>query len=328
MIGLLDAQAGQVFLGVGGVLVVASVITGILAVRLKGRESSLVSNLKQRVGAWWIMAAILALVLMGGETVTLVFFLVLSFLALREFLTILPTSHRDHKVLVWLVFVIPPLNYYFRWDHSYGFFSVLIPVYAFLFLPARNAWAGQTEGFLQRTATIQWALMVCVYAMSYLPAILQLPAAMTTGREAAEGSPPGSGGPMGAHLLLFLVLVVQGSDVFQYIWGKTIGRHPIAPSVSPNKTVEGFLGGILTATALGAGLWWLTPFSPVAAAGLSLVCCLLGFAGGLVMSAVKRDRGIKDFGNLIAGHGGIMDRMDSLVFSAPVFFHLIRFFYT
>ncbi|MFD2846561.1 phosphatidate cytidylyltransferase [Dietzia aerolata] len=151
---------------------------------------------------------------------------------------------------------------------------------------------------------------------------------MESGRAAADGSAIGSGGAVGAHLLLFLLLVVQGSDVFQYIWGKTLGKHPVAPTVSPNKTWEGLVGGVLTATALGAALWWITPFTPLQAAALAFVSCVMGFAGGLVMSAIKRDRGIKDFDSVIPGHGGIMDRLDSLAFSAPVFFHLVRFFFT
>ena len=134
--------------------------------------------------------------------------------------------------------------------------------------------------------------------------------------------------PQVLGLLLFLLIVVQGSDVLQYVWGKTLGKHPIAPNVSPNKTWEGFIGGVLSATALGAALWWVTPFTPLMAALLAFISCVMGFAGGLVMSAIKRDRGIKDFGSIIPGHGGIMDRLDSLCFAAPVFFHAVRFFYT
>jgi phosphatidate cytidylyltransferase len=148
--------------------------------------------------------------------------------------------------------------------------------------------------------------------VSYAPALLTL--------EAGDEN-------QGAKLLLFLVIVVQSSDVAQYIWGKLVGRRRIAPAVSPNKTWEGFAGGILTATFLGTGLWWVTPFAPWQAALMSLVIALMGFAGGLTMSAIKRDRGVKDFGTLIAGHGGVLDRIDSLCFAAPVFFHLTRYFF-
>jgi phosphatidate cytidylyltransferase len=166
---------------------------------------------------------------------------------------------------------------------------------------------------LERTATIQWALMICVYCVSHAPALLTLE---IPGFDRQNGK-----------LLLYFVLVVQASDVLQYTWGKLFGKHKIAPTVSPNKTWEGFLGGVATATLLGTALWWATPFTPWQAAGMSVTITLLGFVGGLVMSAIKRDRGIKDYGTLIQGHGGVMDRIDSLCFSAPVFFHLTRYFF-
>jgi phosphatidate cytidylyltransferase len=153
--------------------------------------------------------------------------------------------------------------------------------------------------------------MLCVYAVSYAPALLMLDV-------------PG-GGASNARLLLFLLIVVESSDVLQYLWGKAIGRRPIAPSVSPGKTVEGFIGGIASATCLGWILTPLTPFSPWQAAEVSLGITLAGFAGGLVMSAIKRDRGVKDFGTAIAGHGGVLDRIDSLCFAGPVLFHATRF---
>ncbi|WP_022869820.1 phosphatidate cytidylyltransferase [Yaniella halotolerans] len=328
MIGLIDSTMLKLFIGIGGILVLATIVAAILWFAKRGQDNSTLKNLNQRIAAWWVMALGLAVTLLIGETAVIVLFLGLSFLALREFLTIAPTHRSDHKTLVWLVYIIPVINYWFLWEHWYGAFAVLIPVYAFLFLPIRNALAGDTENFLQRAAMIQWALMVCVYAISYIPAIMQLPVMIHNGREAAEGSALSSGGAEGALLMLFLVVVVQLSDVFQYVWGKTLGKHPVAPSVSPNKTWEGLIGGVLTATAIGAGLWWITPFTWWQAALLALVSCLMGFFGGLVMSSIKRDRGVKDFGATIAGHGGIMDRLDSLSFSAPVFFHLVRFFFT
>ena len=125
-------------------------------------------------------------------------------------------------------------------------------------------------------------------------------------------------------LVVFLLLTVQSSDVFQYIWGKLLGRHALSKQISPSKTVEGLVGGVLSATVMGAALWWITPFSPVEAAFVALVINTLGFFGGFVLSAIKRDRGVKDWGHLIEGHGGMLDRVDSLAFSAPVFFHLLR----
>jgi phosphatidate cytidylyltransferase len=192
-------------------------------------------------------------------------------------------------------------------------FVIMIPVYAFLLITIRIVLTSDTHHFLERAAAIQWALMLCVYCLSYAPAVLTL--------EFRGYDTPGP------KLLLFLVIVVQGSDVAQYIFGKLFGRHRIAPAVSPNKTWEGFLGGLVLATALGAAIFWATPFTLVAAAGLAFIISLMGFCGGLVMSAIKRDRGVKDFGTLISGHGGVLDRVDSLMFAAPVFFHFSRFFF-
>jgi phosphatidate cytidylyltransferase len=127
---------------------------------------------------------------------------------------------------------------------------------------------------------------------------------------------------------VYLILVVQSSDVLQYVWGKLLGRRKIAPGLSPSKTVEGFVGGLASATALGTALWWLTPFSPASAAAVSLTITLVGFLGGLVMSAIKRDRGVKDWGAMIEGHGGMLDRIDSVCFSAPIFFHIVRYWWT
>ncbi|WP_423447302.1 phosphatidate cytidylyltransferase [Kocuria sp. KSNUG] len=327
-IGLLGGPTWWFLAGLLGFLVLATVVAELMYRRTasEGLRATLL-NVRQRIFAWWIMVAVLVGSLALGETAVVLLFLALSLLALREFANLLPPGERDRRVLSWIMVVLAPLHFWFVWEHWYGMFAIFIPVYAFLFLPVLLALSGRTESFLHRAALSQWGLMVCVYALSYLPAVLQLPVAIHEGRAAADGSAVGSGGVEAGALLLFLAVVVQGSDVLQYLWGKTVGRHRIAPTVSPNKTWEGFVGGVLSATALGAALWWLTPFTPWQAGVLALVSCLLGFVGGLVMSSLKRDRGIKDFGALIPGHGGILDRMDSLIFAAPVFFHLTRFFF-
>lgn len=307
------------FLWLGGgvllLLLLSSLIGWVLARRGGDeRKRATISNLNARTRAWWVMVAVFGLALAVGRVGAVVLFGLLSFLALREFVTLTPTRAGDHRTLFWAFFVITPLQYVLIAADWYGLFSILIPVYAFLFVPLRNALAGDCEQFLERTAKTQWALMVCVYCVSHAPALLTLRI-------------PGHEGS-GAKLLFYLVLVAQLSDVLQYVWGKTLGHRPIAPTVSPNKTWAGFIGGILSATAVGTALWWATPFTPWQAAGMSLAITLMGFAGGLVMSAIKRDRGVKDYGALIEGHGGVMDRIDSLCFAAPVFFHLTRYFFT
>ena len=310
-----DTNTGWLIGGVVILLSVASIVGWILSRREGGPGyHATIANLNARTRAWWTMVIIFLGALWTGVIGSTVLFGLLSFFALREFIAMTPTRPGDHRTLFWLFFIVTPIQYWLVGAGRYGLFSVFIPVYAFLFVPMRSVVAGDCERFLERTAKIQWALMVCVYCVSYAPALLTL---QISGYEGQNGK-----------LLLYLVLVAQLSDVFQYVWGKTLGRHKIAPHVSPNKTVEGFVGGIATATALGAGLWWATPFTPWQSAGMSLAITLMGFAGGLVMSAIKRDRGVKDYGSMIQGHGGVMDRIDSLCFAAPVFFHLTRYYFT
>jgi phosphatidate cytidylyltransferase len=311
----LDREILTAFGGILGLLIVAQLVAWGLSLRITsdGGRATL-ANAVARIRAWWLMAAVFAASLLVGRLGSVVLFGLLSFLALREFLTLTPTRRADHQVLFWSFFVIAPLHYVFLARNWYGMFAIFIPVYGFLFVPIRAVLAGDTERFLERTAKIQWGLMVCVYCVSYAPALLMLELRNFHGQN--------------AKLLLYLIVVVQLSDVCQYLWGKALGRHKIAPSVSPNKTWEGFLGGVATATAIGGALWWLTPYTPLQATAMALLMCLLGFAGGLTMSAIKRDRGVKDFGAVLEGHGGILDRIDSICFSAPVLFHLSRYFFT
>jgi phosphatidate cytidylyltransferase len=285
--------------GLGGVLIVASVIGFILHD----------DNLNARIRGWWIMVILLSGAALAGTNMVIALFGLLSFGALREFITFTPTRRADHAALFASFFIVLPVQYGLIWIGWYGLYSIFIPVYAFLMLPALAVVFADAKNFLARTAETQWGLMISVYCISYVPALLMLSV------------------PRSVLLMAFFVIVVQSSDVLQYVFGKLFGRHKIAPEVSPHKTVEGFLGGIAGATLIGAQLYWITPFSRVQAAAMALVIALMGFLGGLVLSAIKRDRGIKDWGHLIEGHGGILDRLDSVCFSAPVFFHLTRYFF-
>jgi len=307
-----DREALYLFGGVLALLVLAT-IAGQIIRAIKGR-SAVVDNLNARIKAWWIMSAVFALSLATGGLGSVILFAILSFFALREFITLTPTRPADHSALFWIFFIVTPLQYYLVATKWYGFFAVLIPVYAFLFVPSRIAVAGDPNAFLERNAKIQWGMMVCVYCVSHAPALLMLEIPHYAGKN--------------ARLLFFLVVIVQMSDVLQYVWGKLAGRRRIAPVISPSKTWEGFIGGIATATLLGTGLWWATPFNVWQAALMSLVITIMGFMGGLTMSAIKRDRGVKDWGSAIEGHGGVLDRIDSICFAAPVFFHLTRYFFT
>ena len=310
----MDHDLKMLFAIVGGILVLATGTGWVLRRKVKSEAGrATVANLNARIRSWWIMAAVFCATMLLGHVFTTVLFALLSFLALREFITLNQTARADHAVLFWSFFIITPLHYLLVGIQWYGLFIIFIPVYAFVFIPFRRVLTGETQGFLASTAKIQWALMVCVYAVSHMPMLLSLNIRGFEGQN--------------AKLLFFFVMTVQMSDVLQYVWGKTCGRRPVAPRVSPGKTWEGTIGGITTTVLLSAALWWATPFAPWEAALMALLICVAGFFGGLVMSAIKRDLGAKDWGNGIAGHGGFMDRIDSLCFAAPLFFHLTGFYF-
>ncbi|HCN30642.1 MAG TPA: phosphatidate cytidylyltransferase [Verrucomicrobiales bacterium] len=305
----------QILLGaVLGILVIASVTGALLSGRARSDSArQTIANLNARIRSWWVMSFVFGAVLVLGPLFTTLLFACLSFLVMREFVTLTRTERADHEVLFWAFFVILPLHYLWVGAGWHGMATIFIPVYAFAFIPFRRVLTGETRGFLMSTARIQWALLICVYAVSHMPMLLALPLKNYEGQN--------------AKLLFFFVLTAQLSDVLQYVWGKTCGRRPVAPRVSPHKTWEGTLGGIGSTVLVSTCLWWATPFNPWQAALMALLICLAGFFGGLVLSAIKRDLGAKDWGGSIAGHGGYMDRMDSLCFAAPLFFHLTGFYF-
>jgi len=308
-------QTMALFAGIGGVLIVASLIGYVLKTFLAKRQPhAVIDNLNARIKAWWVMVLVISGAFLFGKDGVIVLFLFISFVALREFMTLTYTRSGDHNALAASFFIVLPAQYFFIYIEWYGLYSIFIPVYAFLLLPILEVTAGDTTRFLERAAKMQWGLMVSVFCISHVPALLTLDIPGYEGRN--------------IMLIGFLVLVVQSSDVLQYVWGKLFGKHKAAPDVSPSKTLEGLVGGVLSATALGAALWWITPFTVWQAALMAFAINVMGFLGGLVMSAIKRDRGVKDWGHMIEGHGGMLDRLDSVVFAAPVFFHATRHWWT
>ena len=345
--------------GVFSLLLLASLAT--YAIHAAYGSTPTISNLVSRMKAWWAMITVFFCALVLGPHSLNLLFVGVSYQALTEYLDLTPEGRSGdkekkarHSTLALRVafYLVLPLQYLLIAVGWYGFFAVFIPVYAFVFIPLAMAAQGDLQHFLVRTAEVQWGLMLCVYCPSHVPALLMF---HVKGYQAQEWK-----------LLLFVILVGQASDVLQYVWGKTLGRTKLAPVLSPSKTWEGLVGGLLSASALGAALHGMTPFPPWQAALFSLQITLLGFGGGLVMSALKRDKGIKDFGTLLEvrcqwqrgaqgqrqypegqrpsqcpahtrplttypshqGHGGVMDRIDSLCFSAPVFFHLVKWYYS
>ena len=131
----------------------------------------------------------------------------------------------------------------------------------------------------------------------------------------------------GPRVLFLLMLTVMVSDTAQYYTGRAFGRRPLAPAISPKKTIEGALGGFLFGTALfvGAGAWWVPGMPVIFRTGLGLAVVALGLAGDLFESMLKRSAGVKDSSALIPGHGGVLDRIDALLFAAPVYYIVLKY---
>ncbi len=309
MFAALTANAAAFLAGIFAMLLIAS---GVVYLLRRAHPERDYGELAARVRSWWVMAGIFAAAMALSPTLSLIFLGFVSFLALKEYLSLIPTRRADRRVLFWAYLAIP-VQFWWVAIGWYGMFIIFIPVYLFLLLPLRMVLIGETAGFLRAAGSLHWGLMLTVFNLSHMAFLLALPAAVN----------PAGGG---AGLVLFLMFLTQFNDVAQYVWGKLFGRHPIIPKVSPAKTWEGFVGGVAT-TTLAAGLLapWLTPLVGWQAPAAGLLIGLAGFVGDVNISALKRDLGIKDSGKLIPGHGGVLDRVDSLTFTAPLFFHFLYY---
>lgn len=296
-------------LSVVGLLIAGSLLTRLLQV-LKPQKDF--TEVRLRVRTWWLMAGLFVIALALNNAWALAFFAFVSFLALREYFSLIATRPADRRVLLWAYIAIP-LQYYWIWIGWYGMFIAFIPVFMFLCLPMRMVTIGETSGYLNAIGTIHWGLMTTVFCFSHIACLLSLP----------ERVNPAGGN---AGLVFFVVFLTQFNDVAQFCWGKTFGRNKVLPTVSPNKTYEGLLGGMATTVCLA---WLLAPhLTPLTlheslAAGLMIG--LGGFLGDAAIAAFKRDLGVKDSGTILPGHGGILDRINSLMVSGPLFFHFIHY---
>ena len=299
------------FGGIGVLLVAASLIIWVLGQLKPGQDFT---ELRLRVKSWWIMAGIFALAIMFDRRISLFFLAFVSFIAFKEYLSLIPTRRADRRVFL-LAYIAIPIQYFCIGIEWYGMFIIFVPVYMFLLIPARMVLIGSTEGYLKAAGTLHWGLMTTVFSLGHAAYLLVLPADVNPGAE-------------GPGLLLYLIFLTQFNDVSQFVWGKTLGRFKVLPSVSPGKTYEGLLGGLATTMVLATPLGpWLTPMSLIHSFCAGVLIALGGFLGDVTISAVKRDVGVKDSGQLLPGHGGILDRVDSLTFTAPLFFHFIYYLY-
>ena len=291
-----------------GLLVTASLILFLVK---KISPKTNISELSARTRSWWIMAGMFIGAVFISYNISYFFLAFLSFIAFRELYSVLGFREADRGALFWGILAIP-IQYYLAYLAWYGAFIIFIPVVMFLVLPLRLVLKGDTHGITKSMALLQWILMLSVFGISHLAYLLSLP-------ELPGFSSGGRG------LLLFLVFLTEINDIMQFIWGKLLGRHKILPKVSPNKTWEGFLGGVISTTVIGYFLGFLTPLSAPNVILVSALLAIAGFSGDVVISAIKRDIGIKDMGNSIPVHGGVFDRIDSLSYTAPVFFHLVYY---
>ena len=319
----LPPEVRWTLLGIFAALVISSIVARLLQRRNPVKDYH---ELLLRIRTWWIIAGLFSIAIILSRGASLVFLAFVSFLAFKEFLSLIPTRRADHRVL-FLAYLSIPFQYFWVHIEWYGMFIIFIPVYLFLLLPARMVLIGETDGFLRAIGTLHWGLMTTVFSLSHAGMLLVIHPLETARYKPVWPSTDSLLNP-GPGLLILLVLLTQSNDVAQYIWGKTLGRRKVVPKVSPGKTLAGLAGGVATtillATAVGPYLTFLDwPRALLA----GMVIGLGGFAGDVSISALKRDLGVKDSGTMLPGHGGVLDRTDSLTYTAPLYFHFIFYCY-
>lgn len=302
-----SGKSGIVLLIIVGILAFATLIISVIGAKKTSQE------LKDRITSWWIIVGAFIVGAMVNTTVSMFFFALISYLALKEYFTLIPSRRTDRRIIFY-AYISIIFQYWFAGIAWYGMFIIWIPVFLFLFLPFRQVLIGETQGFLENTSRVQWGMMMFVFGLSHIAYMMTLPT--LAGYEIG-----------GKELVVYLVLLTELNDVLQYLWGKALGKHKIVPKVSPNKTIEGFVGAFMTLSVLAVAFSFLTPFTTLQALAAGMLISGAGFVGDVVISMVKRDIGVKDSGHLLPGHGGILDRVDSLTYTAPLFFHFVHYLY-
>ncbi len=312
----MELSLQQTFLAVFGALALLAAGASALVHRLRSRTTdpdklTWIGQLNSRLQVSWLILLLFAVGFALGEVALAVIFALASFFALREFVALTPTKPADHIALIIAFYVAIPVQYVLVANGWYQLYAVFIPVYLFLILPVIMAWRHDTELYLQRVAKVQWGLMLSVYCVSHAPAIATL-------------EPPGYEG-RGSLLLLYFLLIVQMSENFAVMASASFGRTPLRSN--PNKSREGVLIGGAAASVLGTLLWWMTPFTWWQAALMSAATVFAAFVGGLVLASVKRSLGERQWDQGVALSRGVLERLESITFSAPVFFHATVYFF-
>ncbi|MGB3627509.1 MAG: phosphatidate cytidylyltransferase [Henriciella sp.] len=289
------------------------VLGSLAALILPNVKPGAADDLAPRMKSWWVICALVGGALLLGWQAFTILFAFISFIALREFLTLAPTRKED-RLVVLFVYASVLIVYWAVWIDNFAYFLVIPPVYIFIATAMLMAFLGRTDGFLATAGIMQWGVIVCVFNLGHVAFLMRTPL-----EEVPEAGPAG--------LVFFLIFVTQFNDVAQYCWGKLFGHHKISPKVSPNKTWEGAIGGFLTTTIIFVLLApYFTPLDFWPSVIVGLVLPVAGFFGDITMSAIKRDLGVKDTSRLLPGHGGALDRLDSLMFTAPLFLHALAYY--
>lgn len=276
------------------------------------KKSDGLSELKTRTRSWWMMATLFLLASLISPIITYIGIAFLSFAALREFYSVIQLRKSD-RIGMFICYLAIPIQYYLAYMGWYSLFLIFIPVFMFITIPFALVLSGETKKIMTSMAGLPTSLMLCVFGLSHMAYLVSLP------------DLPGFNAG-GKGLLLFLIFITEINDVMQFIWGKLLGKRKILPLISPNKTWEGFIGGLASTIIIGFFMKFLTPLNDWQVVIVSGVVAGVGFMGDVVVSAIKRDVGVKDMGSSIPGHGGILDRIDSLSMTTPIYFHLIYFF--
>lgn len=278
--------------------------------KIKG-ENKLIKELIERTNSWWIIILLFTFVVFINREIASIGIALLALIAFRELSSNLNLRGTDRKALMWCYLAIP-FQFMAAYSQYYSFFVIFIPVIMYIFLTFRTVARGNIDNITRSFAVIHWSAMLTIFSFSHLVYILCFPV--------KENFSAGNGA-----MVLFLVLITELNDIFQFTTGKLFGKTKIIPSVSPNKTVEGFIGGLILTTITAYFLKFLLPINTEKTLILTVLLCIVGFGGDITLSAVKREHKIKDMGTSIPGHGGMMDRLDSLAFTSITFFYLIRY---
>ena len=309
-------QVGLLFVALFGALLLATAMLFARSVQERSEAAwARHTQLKRDLRALWLGATVFWLAWASGALGATLLFAVLSFIALREYLSLAPTRRADHRGLLLAFFAVLPLQYLTVGTRLFDLFTVLIPVYAFFALPVLSALANDPQHFLERNAKIQWGIMVCVYGLSHAPALLLLESPRYQGR--------------GAFLLFFLVMVVAAAQIAQELASRWLRRRPLARHIDRSFSLRAWGLGALAGGLVGAALFWITPFRPEQALATALIAAGAGSLGELVMKALKKDAGVRYWGNAssVTGAVGLLDRVAPLCFAAPVFFHSVRWYF-